>query len=55
LGGDVDCVDVEAAGGGRGRERLSVLRMFMPCTLLETLTVLMLRLVVERAHVQGRP
>ena len=51
LGGDVDCVDVAAASGGRGRGRgkagtVSV-EDVMPCTLLETLTELMSRLVVE--------
>ena len=53
-----DCVDIEAAGGGRdrgrgkaGTVRLSVLRTFMPCTLLETLTVLMSRLVVEDLNI----
>src|SRR6218665_2937221 len=49
--GDTDCVDIEAGlgrgrgrargkGRGRGNQRLSVLRIIMPCNLLETLTVL---------------
>src|SRR6218665_3671371 len=65
--GDTDCVDV-VAGRGRGRRRgrvveekqsLSVLRIFIPCKLLETLTVLISRQVegegVENGVVEADP